>query len=300
MSPEAGMTAVAEPSAVAEMGERPAVKRARRQWGLTDVLAMSWLALLVFGMLFLPTLLNIDADTMSPADRLTGPSAHHWLGTDNYGRDLLARALAGARISLWIGFGSVAASALVGVPIGMLAGYLGGWLDRITSFVVDVVLAFPGLVLALALASFLGQSITNVMIAIAVPMCPVFVRLAKAQTLSVARREYVEASQVIGTPARSILRRDVLPNITEAMLAFALVSVGHAILIEGGLSFLGMGMPPTVTSWGGMINYGRGFISSNPALIAVPSAFMLLTILSLNLLADRFLGGRAGNTGGGR
>lgn len=286
------LDAVAPASADAA-APRPAV-RAPRRWRVTDVLAATWLAALVLGMLLLPTILGISADKMVVADRLAGPSAQHWLGADNYGRDLLARALAGARVSLWIGFGSVAAAALVGIPLGLLAGYLRGWFDAVVSFVVDVVLAFPGLILALALASFLGASISNVMIAITVPMFPVFVRLAKAQTLAVSRREYVEASQVIGTRMRSILWRDVLPNIAEAMLAFALVSVGTAILIEGGLSFLGMGVPSTTPTWGSMINYGRDFISTNPSIIAVPAAFMLLTILSLNLLADRYLARQGG------
>jgi peptide/nickel transport system permease protein len=177
----------------------------------------------------------------------------------------------------------------------MVAGYYRGRLDAAISFVVDVILAFPGLILALALAAFLGASVPNVMIAIAVPMFPVFVRLAKAQTLAVAKREYVEASQVIGTSGPSILLRDVLPNITEAMLAFTLVSIGQAILIEGGLSFLGMGVPSTQATWGTMINFGRGFITSNPSLVAVPSAFMLFTILALNLLADRYLARQAGS-----
>ncbi|OON28049.1 MULTISPECIES: ABC transporter permease [unclassified Micromonospora] len=275
-------------------------ERSGRRWRVTDKLSMAWLVLLVLSMLLLPTVLGLDDQKMAAADRLSGPSAAHLLGTDNYGRDLLARALSGARVSLFIGFGSVAAAALVGVPLGMLAGYLRGRFDAVVSFVVDVILAFPGLILALALASFLGASITNVLIAITVPMTPVFVRLAKAQTLAVAGREYVEASLVIGTPARSILWRDVLPNIRTAVLSYALVSIGTAILIEGGLSFLGLGVPSPQPSWGSMINLGRSFIANDPLLIVVPAVFMLLTILSLNLLADRFLSGADAVTGGVR
>ncbi len=263
----------------------------RRSWYVTDVLSVGWLVTLALATLLLPTLLHLDTATMSAADRLQGPFGDAFLGTDEYGRSLFARCLAGARVSLLIGFGSVAAAAIIGVPLGMLAGYLRGWVDAVISFIVDVVMAFPGRVLALALAAFLGASVTNVMIAITVPMTPVFVRLSKAQTLSISRRDYVEASQVIGTPTRSILARDVLPNISQAILAYALVSVGTAILIEGGLSFLGLGVPPSQPSWGAMINDGTTFISSEPYLIAVPSAFMLMTILSLNLVADRFLSG---------
>jgi peptide/nickel transport system permease protein len=265
----------------------------RRGWRkpltVSDVLAASWMVLLVLSMFFLPMILGLDDQKMNGADRLSGPSAAHWLGADNYGRDLLARALSGARVSLLIGFGSVLAAAVIGVPFGMLAGYLGRRTDAVISFVVDVLLAFPGLVLALALAALLGPSIQNVMIAIIVPMAPVFARLAKAQTLSVAQREYVQASRVIGTPTSSILRRDVFPNILQAMMAFALVSVGHAILIEGSLSFLGLGVPSPQPSWGSMINYGRSYITSDVLIILVPSLFMLFTILSLNLLADRYM-----------
>lgn len=272
------------------------ILRAGRRWlgGLSKVELASFcfLVALVIGMFVLPTVLDLDADTMSSKQRLQGPSGDHLLGTDNFGRDLLARALAGARVSLLIGFGAVIASAVIGVPLGMLAGYLRGRIDAVVSFVVDVVFAFPGLVLALVLATFLGASVRNVMIAIVVPMTPVFIRLSKAQTLSVAQRDYVEASQVIGTPTSSIVRRDILPNILQPILAYGLVSIGAAILIEGGLSFLGLGVPAGQPSWGSMIDDGRDYLREHPLMILTPALFMLLTILSLNLVADRFLSTR--------
>jgi len=287
------MTAAAAPAA-ADIGPRSPgrIRRIASEVTPVEAVAVGWLVVLVIGMFLLPAVLGLDTDTMKSAERLQGPSGAHLLGTDNYGRDLLARALAGARVSLLVGFGSVLAAAVIGIPLGMLAGYLRGWVDAVVSFVVDVVLAFPGLVLALVLAAFLGASVTNVMIAIAVPMTPVFVRLAKAQTLSVATREYVEASQVIGTPTHSIVWRDILPNILQPILAYALVSIGGAILIEGGLSFLGLGVPPKQASWGSMINDGRSYITEHALMIAVPAVFMLVTILSLNLAADRFLSDR--------
>jgi peptide/nickel transport system permease protein len=286
-----------EPAASTDAPPVPPAERRRRRLRptVTDALSLAWLVVLVVAMFLLPHLLDLDPDKLSAPDRLAGISGDHLLGADNYGRDILARCLAGARVSLLISIVSVGAAALVGVPLGMVAGYYRGWADAVISFVVDVILAFPGLILALALAAFLGASVHNVMIAIAVPMFPVFVRLAKAQTMSVAKREYVEASQVIGTPGPSILLRDVLPNIAEAMLAFTLVSIGQAILIEGGLSFLGMGVPSTQATWGSMINFGRGFITTHPTLVAIPSAFMLFTILALNLLADRYLARQAGS-----
>lgn len=264
-------------------------KRRRPSWPWSERLASGWLIVLVLAMLALPTLLSLDPLALHADARLVGPNSEYLLGTDNLGRDLLARALDGARVSLLIGVGSTAIAALIGVPLGMLAAYVGGWFDAVISFMVDVVLAFPGLVLALALTSFLGPSITNVMIAITVPMVPVFVRLSKAQTRAVVGKEFVEAAEVIGTPITSIMRRDILPNILEALLSFAFVSIGRAILIEGGLSFLGIGVPLPQPTWGSMINEGRIYMATDPMVILVPAVFLILTILSLNIVSDRFL-----------
>lgn len=271
-------------------------RRARRDH--THVFGLGWLGALIVAMVVLPPLLDLDPLALDSDTRFAGPSAEHWLGTDDLGRDLLARALDGAKISLFVGLGSTALAALVGVPLGMLAGYHRGRVDAVVSFMVDVVLGFPGLVLALGLAAFLGPSVTNVMIAIAVPLAPAFARLARAQTMSLLTREFVEASRVIGTPATSIMRRDIVPNIIEPVLAFALVNVGRAILIEGGLSFLGIGVPLPQPTWGTMINEGRVYLTENPGIILVPSVFMMLTILSINLLADRYLLDRTVVTGG--
>lgn len=262
----------------------------RRRIDLITVMSVGWLGLLLVGMVVLPTLLSLDPLALSATDRLQGPSLSHWMGTDDLGRDLLARSLDGARVSLTIGVGSTLMAALIGVPLGMLAAnHRDRPVDYTISFGVDVVLGFPGLVLALALAAFLGASTGNVMIAITVPLIPVFVRLAKAQTLAVYTREFIEASRIIGTPLRSIMWRDVIPNILSSLLAFGLVTVGRSILIEGGLSFLGIGVPPPQPTWGSMIDDGRLYLASHPIIILVPSLFMMLTILSTNLLADRFL-----------
>lgn len=277
--------------AVLGAGAHNAVRAQRvhsRRWRLTQVLSAAWLFGLVVGMFLLPSILGLDSQKMVADHRLDGPTASNWLGADNLGRDLLARTLAGARVSLLIGLGSVLIGALAGVPLGMVAGHLRGRVDAMLSFLFDVLLAFPVLVLALALTSLLGASVGNVMVAVTVVFVPVFFRLARAQTLSVAQREYVEASRVLGAGTTSVLLREVLPNIRAGLIAFALVSVGHAVLIEGGLSFLGMGVPQPEASWGSMINFGRTFIASGPLMIAVPSAFMLATILSLNVLAERF------------
>jgi peptide/nickel transport system permease protein len=272
-------------------------KRRLHGWRVPELLSLAWLVALVVGMFVLPPLLGLHPQTPSVEAKLAGPGAGHVLGADNLGRDLLARVLSGAHISLAIGFGSVLIAAVIGIPIGMFAAYIGGAFSAVATFIVDVILAFPGLILALALTAFIGPSFLSVLVAITVPMMPVFARLAKIQTASVLQREYVEASRVIGTPMLSILRRDVLPNIAESMIAFALVSVGTAIMIEAGLSFLGLGVPPPQPSWGSMIADGQTYLESGPQMIIVPAAFLVLTIVSLNLLSDRFLSDQGGDKG---
>ncbi|TDE11168.1 ABC transporter permease [Jiangella asiatica] len=276
----------------------PRVRKRRAGGDWTHVVALAWLGVLIVAMIALPPILGLDPLALDSTARFSGPSGEHWLGTDDLGRDLLARALDGAQVSLLVGLGSTAIAALVGVPLGMLAGYRGRLADAVVSFLVDVLLGFPGLVLALGLAAFLGPSVPNVMIAIAVPLVPAFARLARAQTMSLLTREFIEASRVIGTPTLSIMRRDIVPNITEPVLAFALVNVGRAILIEGGLSFLGIGVPLPQPTWGTMINEGRVYLTQSPAIILAPSVFMMLTILSINLLADRYLLDRTTVAGG--
>jgi peptide/nickel transport system permease protein len=272
-------------------------KRRLHGWRVPELLSLAWLVALVVGMFVLPPLLGLHPQTPSVEAKLAGPGAGHVLGADNLGRDLLARVLSGAHISLAIGFGSVLIAAVIGIPIGMFAAYMGGTFSAVATFIVDVILAFPGLILALALTAFIGPSFLSVLVAITVPMMPVFARLSKIQTASVLQREYVEASRVIGTPMLSILRRDVLPNIAESMIAFALVSVGIAIMIEAGLSFLGLGVPPPQPSWGSMIADGQTYLESGPQMIIVPAAFLVLTIVSLNLLSDRFLSDQGGDKG---
>lgn len=272
-------------------------KRRLHGWRVAELLSLAWLVALIVGMFVLPPLLGLHPQTPSVEAKLAGPGAGHILGADNLGRDLLARVLSGAHVSLAIGFGSVLIAAMIGIPIGMFAAYIGGAFSAVATFIVDVILAFPGLILALALTAFIGPSFLSVLVAITVPMMPVFARLSKIQTASVLQREYVEASRVIGTPMLSILRRDVLPNIAESMIAFALVSVGTAIMIEAGLSFLGLGVPPPQPSWGSMIAAGQTYLESGPQMIIVPAAFLVLTIVSLNLLSDRFLSDQGGDKG---
>lgn len=291
---EAASATVAAPTPGFEPLVQGSRARRRRSWRVTEVLSLVWLVGLIVAMLVLPPLLHLNAQGLSVSAQMSGPTWSHLLGTDNLGRDLGARALSGAHVSLAIGFGSVAIAAAIGVPIGMMAAYWSGPFSAVVTFIVDVILAFPGLILALTLSAFIGASFASVLVAITVPLMPVFVRLTKAQTASVLEREYVEASRVIGTPMRSILSRDILPNIAESMVSFALVSVGNAILIESGLSFLGLGVPPPQPTWGSMISNGQDYLTSGPQMIIVPAVFLLLTILSLNLLADRFLAERRG------
>ncbi len=267
--------------------KRSRVSRRRLRW--PERLSIAWLAILIVGMFALPPILGLNAQNFDTNAVLVGPTSGHILGTDDLGRDLLARVLSGAHISLAIGFGSVAIASAIGIPLGMLSAYWRGAFSATVLFLVDAILAFPGLILALVLATFIGASFSSVLIAITVPLTPIFIRLSRAQTTSVLQREYIEASTVIGTSTFSILWRDVLPNIAESMISFALVSVGGAIMIESGLAFLGLGVPPPQPTWGGMISDGQQYLTSGPQMIIVPAVFLLLTVLSLNLLADRFL-----------
>ncbi|MDQ6524262.1 ABC transporter permease [Nocardioides sp. LHD-245] len=292
-------TELTAPPAVPSGSRRRGRASRRRSWTWMEILSATWLVLLVFGMFLLPLILHLDALEFDAKARFAGPSAEYLLGTDNYGRDLLARALSGAKVSLFIGLGSTFLALVIGVPIGTAAAYFGGWVDAVISFVTDVILGFPGLVLALVLTAFLGASKTNVMIAITAQAIPAFVRMARSQTLALMNRDFVEASKVLGTRPHSIIARDLFPNIADTILAFAFVAAGRAIIIEGGLSFLGMGLPLPQPTWGVMINEGRQYLNTDPHLILVPSVFLMLSILSFNVLADR-LRADATTDGGGK
>jgi peptide/nickel transport system permease protein len=214
------------------------------------------------------------------------PSGLHWMGTDENGRDVLSRVIFGAQASLLAGVVSVLIAAGIGVPAGLLAGFAGGWTDTLLSRVVDAMLACPFLILAIALAAFLGPDLTNAMIAIGVSTAPRFMRVARAATLDAASNEYVEAARALGNPAWRVAVRHVLPNIVPPVLVQGTLAIAAAIIAEASLSFLGLGQQPPAPSWGSMLNAAQRFLSQAPWLAVFPGLVIFLVVLSFNLVGD--------------
>jgi len=214
------------------------------------------------------------------------PSAAHWLGTDEIGRDLLSRMLWGSRASLLAGVVSVLIAIAVGLPFGLLAGYVGGWIDGLISRMTDALLSCPFLILAIALAAFLGPSLTNAMIAIGISTTPIFVRLARGQVMVVKVEDYVEAARAVGNPSYRILLRHILPNVVPPLLVQSTLTIATAIIAEASLSFLGVGQQPPAPSWGSMLNVAKDFMSQAPWMALWPGVAICLIVLAFNVLGD--------------
>ena len=214
------------------------------------------------------------------------PSDQFWFGTDDLGRDVLSRLIHGARASLLAGVISVSIAFAIGVPVGMFSGYLGRWVDSTIMRVIDALLAVPFLIFAIALAAFLGPSLTNAMIAIGISTSPIFARLARGQTLVVKVEEYVEAARSIGAPHWIVLGRHIFPNVLPPLLVQATLSIATAIIAEAALSFLGLGQQAPAPSWGSMLNTARSFLVQAPWMAIYPGIAIFLTVLGFNLLGD--------------
>ena len=214
------------------------------------------------------------------------PSLAHPFGTDEIGRDVLSRVIWGGRASLLAGIVSVALALAAGVPIGLLAGYLGGVVDGTVMRMIDAMLAIPFLILAIALAAFLGPSLTNAMIAIGISQTPIFARLTRGQVLTVKHEEYIEAARAVGNPHHRIVLRHILPNIVPPLLVQATLAAAAAIIAEASLSFLGLGQQPPDPSWGSMLNTAKNFLSQAPWMALWPGLAIFLLVLSLNLFGD--------------
>ena len=263
---------------------RRAWRRLRRRRvamvGLTLVLGFVLLAI------FAPWIAPHDPIATSWGAIRKAPTATHWFGTDEIGRDVLSRVIWGTQASLLAGAVSVSISLLLGVPIGLAAGFIGGKVDGLISRITDAFLACPFLILAIAMAAFLGPSLSNAMIAIGVSATPIFVRLTRAQVLNVKVEDYVEAARAVGNPPWRIALRHVLPNVTAPLIVQATLAIAAAVIAEASLSFLGLGQQPPAPSWGSMLNTAKNYIDNAPWMAIWPGLSIFLLVLGFNLLGD--------------
>jgi peptide/nickel transport system permease protein len=268
----------------AETPTARAMRRLLRRKGA--VFGLFVIALLVALALLAPLISPYDPSSQTWSAVRKAPSALHWFGTDDVGRDVLARVIYGARASLMAGIISVAIAIALGVPAGLIAGYVGGFVDALFGRITDAMLACPFLILAIALAAFLGPSLGNAMIAIGITTTPIFVRLTRAQVMAVKVEDYVEAARAVGNPHWRIALVHILPNILPALLVQATLSLAAAIIAEAALSFLGLGQQPPAPSWGSMLNSAQRFLVNAPWMAVWPGLAIFLAVLSFNLVGD--------------
>ncbi len=279
--------AAASPAAATVSDESPAARAWRRlkqrrsaMFGLVVIVTLILVAILA------PLVAPFDPTQQSWNLVRKPPSLKNWFGTDESGRDLFSRVVFGARASLLAGVVSISIALGLGVPVGLIAGYRGGFVDALISRLTDAMLACPNLILAIALAAFLGPSLTNAMIAIGITATPVFVRLTRGQVLVVKSEDYVEAARSVGNPAWRVAVKHILPNILPALLVQATLSIAAAIIAEASLSFLGLGQQPPAPSWGSMLNTAQRFLTNAPWMAIFPGVAIFLSVLSFNLLGD--------------
>jgi peptide/nickel transport system permease protein len=259
---------------------RRLVARPAAAFGLVVIVLVTLVAL------FAPWLAPFDPLATSWSAIRKAPTAAHWFGTDEIGRDVLSRVVFGARASLLAGVVSVLISLSIGVPVGLLAGYAGGKTDLLISRITDALLACPFLILAIALAAFLGPSLTNAMIAIGISATPVFIRLTRGQALSVKAEDYILAARAVGNPPWRIAIRHVLPNVAPALIVQATLAIAAAVIAEASLSFLGLGQQPPAPSWGSMLNTAKNYVDNAPWMAVWPGLSIFLLVLSFNLVGD--------------
>ncbi|MFH5924013.1 ABC transporter permease [Roseomonas xinghualingensis] len=271
----------------AAKGDSPA-RRALRRFlrHRLAVLGLIVITIFVAGAVLAPWIAPYDPVATSWSRIRKPPSELHWFGTDENGRDVLSRVLWGARASLMAGALSVTAALLIGVPFGLLAGLTGGWVDTIISRFTDAMLSVPFLILAIALAAFLGPALENAMLAIAISASPIFVRLARGMAMEAKATEWVEAARSLGNPPWRIALVHVLPNIVPPLLVQATLAIAEAIIAEASLSFLGLGQQPPNPSWGSMLNAAQRFLTQAPWMAIYPGLAIFLVVLAFNLFGD--------------
>ena len=251
------------------------------------LVAGAFVVLLVLVAILAPWIVPYDAENFFDYDRLNAPpSAQHWFGVDALGRDILSRILMGARISLAAGFISVAAGALVGTLLGLVAGFYEGWWDRVIMRICDVLFAFPGILLAIGIVAILGGGMTNVIVAVAVFSIPTFARLVRGNTLALKHLTFVEAARSIGASDWTIVVRHIFPGTIAAVVVYFSLRIGTSIITAASLSFIGMGAQPPTPEWGAMLNEARADMMTSPHVALFPSLAIFCTVLAFNLLGD--------------
>ena len=248
--------------------------------GLAIILLMTLAAI------FAPWIAPHDPYQQVATDALQSPSREHVFGTDNVGRDTLSRVIYGARVSLFVGVTSMILASIIGVPLGLASGYFGGVLDTVTMRAIDALLAFPALLLAIFIVAVLGPSLSNAILAVGIIYIPSFARLTRANVLSLREKEFVEAARCLGASHRHIMQHSILPNCVSSLIVQFTLGVGYAMLIEAGLSFLGLGVQPPTPAWGQMVGLARDFITIAPWLITYPGLAIFLAVLAFNFLGD--------------
>jgi peptide/nickel transport system permease protein len=270
---------------------RPVRSNAARTWvqlrrNRAALVGLIIVGVLVFAAIFAPFLTPYNPYSVSLDDRLQPPGSGHWLGTDELGRDILARLLFGARVSLWVGVVTVLLSGLLGVGGGIVAGYLGGYWDAIIMRLVDIFLAFPVVLLAIAIVAVRGPGLTNVLLALALVYWTTYARVARAVVLTLREEEYTWAARTLGASPIRIMVRHLLPNALAPLVVLASLGMGNAILAEAALSFLGLGIQPPEASWGSMLNFGMQFLRDASFLSTSPGVAIFVTVLGFNVLGD--------------
>jgi len=244
---------------------------------------IAWLGLALLGFLIGEDANNVHLDAF-----LAGPSSQAWFGSDELGRPVLERVALGAQTSLFVALGVVFFSAIIGTTIGVFSGYMGGWVDRVITKIIDVFLAFPGLLLAIALAAILGPGIENVVFALVVVGWVGYARLSRAQTMSIRNREHILAARSMAIPTPIMLYRHVLPLILAPLGVEATFGIAGAVISEAGLSFLGLGVQPPEASWGSMIKEGTRYLLVAPHLVLAPGIALMMVVLAVNLIGDQW------------
>jgi peptide/nickel transport system permease protein len=247
-----------------------------------SVIVFFFILVAIFGPLLAPH----EPMEQFSAFRLKGPSSDFYFGNDEFGRDILTRLLYGSRISFQVGVIAVGISAMIGIVAGMIGGYVGGWIDSVISLLMDVLYAFPTILLAIAIMAMLGNSLTNVMIAIGVVNAPTFMRVVRGSVLSVRHMTYVEAAQSVGASVPRIMVRHILPNIMAPLIVHASLNFAFAVLAEASLAYLGMGNRPPSPSWGSMVSSSYGYLQLAPWAAIFPGVAIALTVLGFNLVGD--------------